>query len=274
MLYRLIGLQSARDWPAPALVAATPAAGGRGRHQWRQTWMSVRRFLSPRSKYANNNDTTTRVEASDLPNAHESRRGGSDHGHDFFNRRINWRYVPASGDRASGCCRRKLSRIDSVIRRAASKDGITRYVIFFVWEKSEWAVQGPSAVASVTHSTHIFSILLDGDVHRLWTWKWLFSDVRWLRDNFKPILTFQQCNRGLCWNMKLKRYLSEWGRCQKAIGLVVPISQEVKSCWVSIQTGSYVYNSKPRRPALKMYIQVHILAERFIFAGDIWSGVF
>ncbi len=51
-------------------------------------------------------------------------------------------------------------------------------------------------------------------------WKKLDSVncVRELRDNFKPRFAFQQWNKGWSWNMKLKKHLSEWARCQKAIG--------------------------------------------------------
>ncbi len=47
--------------------------------------------------------------------------------------------------------------------------------------------------------------------HRLSMWRWSFSGVRELRDNFKPRFAFQQWNRGKSWNKKAKKgtYLIE-----------------------------------------------------------------
>jgi hypothetical protein len=54
--------------------------------------------------------------------------------------------------------------------------------------------------------------------HRLYMWRWSFSGVRKLHDNLKPRFAFQQWNRCQSWEKKLKKHLSEWAWCQKAIG--------------------------------------------------------
>ncbi len=54
--------------------------------------------------------------------------------------------------------------------------------------------------------------------HRLQMWRWSFSNFRVLRDNLKLRFAFQLWKRRLSWNKKLKKHLSEWASCQKAIG--------------------------------------------------------
>jgi hypothetical protein len=54
--------------------------------------------------------------------------------------------------------------------------------------------------------------------NRLQIWKWSFSDVRELIDNFRPHFAFQHWNRGSFWNKKLKKHSSDRARCQKVVG--------------------------------------------------------
>jgi hypothetical protein len=69
-------------------------------------------------------ESTRNGEVSDMPNVVSTLLnvdGGLDHEHDFFNRLINCRYVPASSDRSAAAGDNLSSPLRSI--RAASEDG-------------------------------------------------------------------------------------------------------------------------------------------------------
>jgi hypothetical protein len=97
-------------------------------------------------------------------------------------------------------------------------------------------------------------------------WRWSFSGVRKLRDNFKPRFAFQQQNSGYARNKKLKKK-------KTLISLSLLMSEshwwhllhrEVKSgdwtTWFRIWQFQNV--------AWKRYLQMHLLAEQFVFWWD------
>ncbi len=102
--------------------------------------------------------------------------------------------------------------------------------------------------------------------NRLSTQRWSFSGVRELRDNFEPRFAFQQWNRGWSWNEQLKRHSSDWARCQEDVGGIY-FTKKVKS-WDST---TWLRVLRFQTQAWKGYLQMHLLAERFIF-WRWWSG--
>jgi hypothetical protein len=97
-------------------------------------------------------------------------------------------------------------------------------------------------------------------------WRWSFSGVRELRDNVKPLFAFKQWNKGKTWNKKLKKHLTDWARCDKAIG---GICFTKKWRAVTLQPGLEFDNFKSR---LKSCIFKCIFRLNGSFFGGWWSG--
>ncbi len=90
-------------------------------------------------------------------------------------------------------------------------------------------------------------------------WRWSFSSVRELSDNFKPDVRFPAVTK----NRKLEKPLSDWAACHKAIGdIYLPKKWKAET----LQTGLEFDNSKPLLESV-IFKCISWLNDSF-FAGD------
>ncbi len=92
-------------------------------------------------------------------------------------------------------------------------------------------------------------------------WRWSFHGVRKLRENLKSRFAFQQWNKGWSWNKKLKKALI-WISLMPETHWRYVFHKQVKS-W-DFKTWFRFWQF--RTPAWKRYLQMHLLAERFVFS--------
>ncbi len=103
--------------------------------------------------------------------------------------------------------------------------------------------------------------------HRLYMWGWSFSCVRESRDSFKPRFAFHQWNKGLIFEIRSWKstHLNELN-VKKPMVVSILFHNEVKS-WDST---TWFRIWQIQTPAWKWHLQMHLLAERFVFGGW-WS---
>ncbi len=109
--------------------------------------------------------------------------------------------------------------------------------------------------------------------HRQELWRWSFSGVRILRNNFKPRFAFERWNRDYSWNKKLKKKTPIWISLMSENHWWYLFHKEVKS-WDST-TWFRIWQFQTS--AWKLCLQMHLLAERFVFLkvmiGVSWKRV-